>query len=81
MLTDTGGEITKLIIKRTMTFAMFCIVAIAFCMEGVKGNVQRLQRVLTPRDFCHVLLCYNVNLKIVTYLHKIPHNDKVKTYF
>ena len=48
---------------------------------------QCLQKVFTLLDFGHILLCCSLNLrwiklkKIVTDLHKIPHNDKVKTCF
>ena len=51
------------------------------------SDIQCLQKVFTPLDFCHILLCYSLNLKWIKFnffvadLHKITHNDKVKTCF
>ena len=49
--------------------------------------IQCLQKESTHPDFCHILLCYNLNLKwvkfnfVVADQHKIPPNDEMKTCF
>ena len=57
-----------------------------YCEKLKIDNVQCLQKVFTPLDFCHILLCYSLNLKwikfknhFITDVPKIPHTDKVKT--
>ena len=49
------------------------------------NHIQFLQKVFTPLDFCHVLLCYSLNLKWMKlnlfFCHQCTQNDKVKTGF
>jgi hypothetical protein len=50
-------------------------------------HVQCLQKVFTPLDFFHILLCYSLNVKCIkwrcffTGLHTTPHHVKVELCF
>jgi hypothetical protein len=72
--------------KRRLRIILFEWLSISF-KRLRKKYIQRIYKVFTPLDFFHVLLCYSLNLKWITFqfcvtgLHTIPHIVKVELCF
>ena len=72
-----------LLVKTWATSTLACNQSASNVMSGK----QSLQKVFTPLDFFHILLCHSLNLKCITLrfcvtgLHTIPHNVKVDYIF